>query len=132
MMKEYLFSVLSMLCALCYYLVLAISPEILSERIGIWLPILAIIALHFSLRRIVNAHRYQVGLVLLSAALFTFYKSFNDGALFAYALAGLYGVVLLLVAFTFPVAITQPDDDAGEQDDSEVNESAADNENPPS
>lgn len=102
-MKGYILSTLSLLAAFGYYLVLIISPAVIPERLAIWLPFLSVIALHYAARRVLNSHGYQVAVLAAVAVLYTFQKTLTEIPVFAYALTALYGVVLLMVALTFPV-----------------------------
>lgn len=102
-MKAFILSLISATLAFSYYLILYVNPSLLSDNTAIFGVLVAFIGLHIALRHFIDRHLTHVFLLAISAGLFTFYRSFNDGNLFLFALVALHGIVMLIVILTIPL-----------------------------
>lgn len=122
-MTHYLFTILMAVLALAYYLCLMPEPHLLPDNMAIFGVLPAFIALHIALRHIVTSNALHVGLLIISAAFFSFYKTFSDGTPFLYALIAIHSLTLIATFFTLPVSGTDvvqaPATDTDNQDEEE-------------
>ncbi|PXW50407.1 hypothetical protein DFO55_12478 [Grimontella sp. AG753] len=102
-MTGFVFSLISAIVAFSYYFVLWLQPSLLSENADLFGVLVAFICLHIALRRFIGRHTIHVLLLVVSAGLFTFYRSFIDGRPFLYALIGLHAIVVVIVILTVPL-----------------------------
>lgn len=102
-MSQFIVSVISAVFALSYYLFLMPGLQYLPDHIALFGVLPAFFFLHLTLRRVLASSTIHVLTLILCAALFTFYRTFNNGMPFLYGLVGLHALVFFAALLTAPV-----------------------------
>lgn len=103
-MSQFLIAVFMAIVALAYYLCLLPQVDLLPDSLVIFGVLPAFVALHMALRHLIASSAVHVGLLVMSTALFTFYRSFSNGSPFLYVLIALHVLILGAVCLTVPLA----------------------------